>query len=95
MLQKRNGLLMIILLATACLCGCTEPGPIADPVSPKPSTAPAISEAATPTPDTTLPDATPGAEATSTPTPEPTATSTPTPTPTATPTPPRRPLPEA
>ena len=47
MIQKRNGFLMLILIAATCsLCGCTEPHPIADPV---PTTGPAISEPAAPT----------------------------------------------
>lgn len=80
---------MLILLATAgCLCGCVKPDSGADPV---PTTGPAISEAATPTPEETpgnlTEDTTPSPMITGTATPTPTATGTPTPTPTATPTP--------
>lgn len=86
MLQKTNGLFMIIIFASVCmLCGCTKPQ---NSVDITPSATPVISEAVIPTKEPIFVP-----ENTSTPTVAPTATSTPTPTPTSTPTPSPSPTP--
>lgn len=100
MTQKRNLVYMLITIAAlCCLAGCVTPHPPAEPVAP--SSGPAISGAATPTPksgnDITVPTPTNAAssEGTSAPslTPSPSPTETPTPTPSPTPTPTPSPIP--
>lgn len=92
MLQKRNELLMVLLMATTCfLCGCTQNDPV---INNTPTNGPAISEAATPTPDikTSESDSKTESVITGTPTPTPTATPSPTPTPSPIPTVPPAPV---
>ncbi len=89
MIQKRTMVFMLIVVAAACcLMGCADPNTAQ---ANTPTTGPAVSKAATPTPADDTPGnngtATPAPTATGTPTPTPTATPTPTPTPSPTPTP--------
>ena len=96
MLQKRNEFIMVLLMATTCfLCGCNKTDPV---INNTPTKSPAISEAATPTPDIPL-SKSPSTDTTSpqleimgTPTPIPTATPSPTPTPSPIPTVPPAPV---
>lgn len=97
MTQKRSLVYMLITIATVCfLAGCNNPY---SAQANTPTTGPAISGAATPTPksikDIVVPTPTGGvsSEATATPSPSPSPTETPTPTPTPSPTPTPTPIP--